>query len=85
MGVRAPAVATEEVVHLLLHRMVTAMDIEGVIPLRIRVVAEHRFTTPEHIPTRVIALQVGQVLRAWDQARKAPLLTIPTADQVVQA
>ena len=70
---------------LLLHQMVTAMDIEGVIPLRIRVVAEHRFTTPEHIPIRVIALQAGQVLRAWGLARKAPALTTPMAEQVVQA
>ena len=80
-----PAADTAVVVVLRLRQMAIEMDMQVVIPLRIKVAVERRFTSQEHIPTPAIALRVGQVLPEWDLVRKAPVLTTPMAEQVALA
>ena len=70
---------------LRLHQMAIEMDMQVVIPLRIKVAVERRFTTQEHIPTPAIALRVEQVLPEWDLVLNHPVLTTPMAEQAALA
>ena len=84
MDPSAPAVATAEVVDLLLHQMVTAMDF-GEVTGRATPGQWRPINFKGDIATRPTALLAGQALQVLEATLGAQAPTTAMADQAVQA